>query len=62
MSKKQTQDIAAAVRNTALEQICAGLRRMGITEDEIAKTRKLCVEQGTDTPLLDLAKQHRKRP
>lgn len=53
------KDICNAIRDAALDQICAGLRRMGIPEAKITEARKLCVEQNSDRPLLDLVKGRR---
>lgn len=43
-----------AVRDTALDQMCAGLRAVGIAEDKIAAARKQAIEQNSDKPLLAL--------
>lgn len=50
------KDIINAVRDTALDQLCAGLRRMGIPEHQITEARRQAIERDDDKPLLDLVR------
>lgn len=50
-------EIGGSIRDMALDQMCAGLRAVGIAEDKIAAARKQAVEQNSDKPMLDLFKQ-----
>ena len=51
-------DLGSAIKNTALDQMCNGLRKMGVPEADIQKARKEADQQNSDRPLLELAKQN----
>lgn len=55
------REIGKAVRDAALDQMCTGLRNLGIAEDKIAAARKQAIEQNSDKPMLALFKQRRDR-
>lgn len=56
MTEEDMDDLGAAVRDTAIEQICAGLRRLGIPEAEITKATDKAKRTNSDAPLLELAR------
>lgn len=57
-TKDEEDEMIAAVRDTVLDQLCAGLRRMGnIPEAKIIEARKQCVAQDSDAPLLALVRR-----
>lgn len=52
--ERSAKIVLDAVRDTALDQMCAGLRAVGIPEAKIKEARKQAIEQNSDKPLLAL--------
>jgi len=50
----EAKELGEAVRDTALNQMADGLRSVGVSDDEIATARALCVEQNSDKPFVEL--------
>ncbi len=55
-TKAETAEMFVAVRDVALEQTAAGVRRLGASESAIAKAKAECIAQNSDAPLIALAK------
>ena len=56
-----TLDVIGSVRDMALDQMCAGLRQLGVDDVKIATARAECVKLNSDKPLLELARTKLRR-
>jgi len=48
--------ISGSVRDMALDQMCDGLRALGMDEAKIMAARAECIKFNSDKPLLELAR------
>lgn len=52
----ESQELFEAIREISLDQMAEGLKKLGISDQDIQKARAQCIAQNTDKPFVELFK------